>query len=75
MRRSHKLIITIWTMLLASPTLIFCVGYARMPCGEMDRCPTGGPMPYVAAALFLALTVTIIEIGVLIMIWRDVRDD
>ena len=50
--------------------MLLSISYAGLSCGEMDPCPTAGPMPYSNLAIATALFVTVVQAALLITIWR-----
>jgi len=74
MPRKHQLITTIWTSLLVCPIVFVLIGMARLRCGEMDPCPTGGRMPYADAEIILAAAVLAVHAAFLVMIWKQAED-
>lgn len=74
MRRDHKLITTIWTTLLACPIVFILISMAKLSCGEMDPCTTGGPMPYAGVTILLAVAIVLLQVAFLVMIWRPTGD-
>lgn len=74
MSRKHQLITAIWTTLLACPIVFVLVGMARLRCGEMDPCNTGGPMPVAGAAIILAAAILVVQAAFLLMIWKQGDD-
>jgi hypothetical protein len=74
MRRKHQLITTIWTSLLACPIVFVLIAMARLRCGEMDPCPTGGRMPYAGTAIIVAAAILVVQAAFLVMIWKQAED-
>ena len=70
MQRHNRVITTIGTIMISCPIVLLTISYAGLSCGEMDSCPTGGPMPYSNLAIATALFVTVVQAALLITIWR-----
>jgi hypothetical protein len=71
MRRSQKIIATVWTTILVAPLLYVSFAYSRLECGEYDPCSTGGPMPYAPVAILIATALTLAQAAFLLMLWRS----
>lgn len=71
MRRSHKVLSTLWTTILVAPLLYVSFAYSRSECGEYDPCSTGGPMPYAPVAVLIFITLALAQAAFLLMLWRS----
>lgn len=71
MTHAQKVVTTLWTTLLAAPTIYLSAIYAGPSCGELDPCRTGGPMPYAWVAIALLVAVGASQVAFLIMLWRS----
>ena len=74
MRRWQKVVTTIWTTMLVLPFLFVLLAYARLECGEMDPCNTGGSMPHAPIAVVLLLAIALAHAAFLAMIWRGIAE-